>query len=119
MKKVDGFTISIIGILVLFTITYFVLANKASYNFAKDFTTELYNLKIDAIKEQAKIYGENTTDLFKDKQTTYITVDDLAKIGYVINNDGIVTDPRNENKNLNDVKLKLTYQNNQVEVKVL
>lgn len=119
MKKINGLAISAFVILIVFTIVYFIMANKASYNFSTDFETELYNLKIDNIKKQAKLYGENTTDLFKDKTDVYITVADLAQVDYVINNDGIVTDPRNENKNLNDVKIKLTYKNDEVTVKVL
>ena len=52
-------------------------------------------------------------------QKRKITVDDLARQGYVINNEGVVEDPRDEEKNLNDLKIKLTKKDEEVTVKVL
>lgn len=119
MKKIGGMGISLIVILVVFTIGYFVVANKISYDFTTDYEKDLYDLKLNTIAKNAKIYGENNADLFAEAEDAYITVADLAKQEFIINNEGIVVDPRDEEKNLNDLKIKLTKKDDEVTAKVL
>ena len=68
MKKIGGMGISLIVILVVFTIGYFVVANKISYDFTTDYEKDLYDLKINTIAKNAKIYGEYNTDLFAEAE---------------------------------------------------
>ena len=119
MKKNKVISICLFGVIGIFTIMFFVLTNKASYAFNTDYETELYNIKINSIEQQAKTYGESNKDLFKENKDAYITVDDLAKLGFMITDNGKVIDPRNEEKNLNNIKIRLTYKNDDVTAKVL
>ena len=119
MKKISGLGICLFVILGVFTIGYFVVANKISYDFATDFETELYNLKISSIEDIAFIYATNTENVFGENKDVYITVDTLAQGGLLINNDGVVEDPRDSEKKLNDLKIKLTNDQDKITAKVL
>ncbi len=119
MKKVSITTILLGVVLLIFTISFFWFANRASYEFKSDFESDLYALTLEAITDQAEVYGQYTNDLFKDNKSVYITVDDLAQKGFVINNDGVVEDPRDNTKKLNDLKIKLTKNKEKVTAKVL
>lgn len=119
MKKISKLGICLIVLVAVFTVGYFIAANKISYNFTVDYEKDLYNLRINTIEKNAKIYGENNADLFAEASDVYITVDDLAQKGFIINNEGVVVDPRDEAKNLNDLKIKLTKKEENITAKVL
>ena len=119
MKKVNVITICLFGVIGVFTIAFFIWANKVSYEFNTDYDAKLYELKLANIEKQAQTYAEVNKDLFKEETEKYITVDDLAKLGFMATNNGKVVDPRNEEKDLNDMKIRLTYKDEKVNVKVI
>lgn len=118
MKKSSIIEFSII--MVLFGIVFFSFANKASYAFSVNYEEELYNQLIESIKNNTKIYAKNTKDFFKDGKDVYLTIKELADLNLVLaDEDGNVVDPRDENKILNDVKVKISQKNDKIEVKIL
>lgn len=121
MKK-NGYTIvELLIVLAVFGLAYFMIANKVSYAFKVDYNSEIYNQTITSIEKNAKIYAENNLDLFKEGKDVYLTVADLAQKNLVFHdNNGVVSDPRENGKTLNDLKVKLTLESdNSVTVKVL
>ncbi|MBE6155988.1 MAG: hypothetical protein E7164_04455 [Firmicutes bacterium] len=110
----------IIGILLLFTIFYFIIVNKVSYAFTND-PNALYDSKINLINKMAVLYGEDNLDLFDEQETVYITVSDLVETGYLIADDdhGNVSDPTSEVKKLNELKIRIAYENGEVSTKIL
>lgn len=120
MKK-NGYTLpEIIIVITIFGVIYFLAANNLSYAFNVDYESDLYKQTIESIEKNAVIYGENNLDLFVAGNEIYITVDELAQKGLAItSSDGKVVDPRDKSKNLNDVKVKITYENNQVIAKIV
>ena len=118
MKKKNIIEFSII--MIVFGIIFFGFANKVSYAFNVDYEKESYNQLIDSIKNNTKIYAKNTKDFFKDDNDVYLTIKELADLNLVIKDEnGNVTDPRNEEKNLNDVKVKISLNKDKIEVNVL
>ncbi len=109
MNKLGYSKIEILVVIVLLGIVAFVTINKTSYAFAVN--------GADAVKEvnylieiQAEDYALANTSLFEETNTTYISVEDLIEAGYLIGNeDGLLTDPTDSSKNLNDTKVKLEY----------
>lgn len=120
MGKKGFTTIELLVVIAVFGIVYFVAANKISYAFSTDYDTELYNQTLNYIETSAKIYGEYNLALFEEEKEVYVTVGELAEKNIVLaNTEGTVNDPRDENKNLNNMKIKLTYKNDKVTAKVL
>ena len=119
--KHNGFGVTELVITIgVFTIAYFITANILSYNYSVNFKEESYNIKINAIETQATIYAKNNKSLFKNENTVYLTIDDLAKANVVIsNNDGIVVDPRNSDKGLNELKVKIVKDEDTFTAKVI
>lgn len=120
MRKNGYTTIELVVVLGIFSIAYFASAIAISKNFNVNYEEELYNQKIAAIEKQASIYGENKEDLFKDGDSVYMTIEDLAKENVIVaSEEGVVADPRDSEKNLNDLKVKITSNDNKVTAKVL
>ncbi|MBE6140506.1 MAG: hypothetical protein E7172_03100 [Firmicutes bacterium] len=119
MKKNGYTTLELLGVIGLFSIIYFGIALNVSKEFNVDFENELYSMKMKSIENNAKIYAENHLEIFNEEKDVYITVNDLAINNYIVSNAGVVIDPRNENKNLNDLKIKLTKDEEKIKVKVL
>ena len=120
MKK-NGYTVvELLVVIAVFGIGYFIIANNISYAFSVDYEKELYNQTLTAIETNATIYAENNLKLFESEKDVYLTVGELAEKGLVLNNsEGKVSDPRDDSKTLNDLKVKLTYEDNKVTAKVL
>lgn len=110
-----------VAILLVFTIGYFIIANKVSYAFAYDSTTYLYDSKIKLITKSANLYGESNLSLFKEKDTIYVTVGDLVEKGILLADDeaGNVKDPTSEVKNLNELKVRIVLKDGKINSKVL
>lgn len=109
-----------IGILIIFTIVYFVSANRISYSFVYDAKESSYEAKLNYINIAAKTYATKNPDLFKEKDILYLSVNDLIEAKYLLaDEDGNLKDPRSEVKTLNDLKLRITKNNDTFEVKVL
>lgn len=121
MRNNNG-KISIILLIVLgiFTIGYFFIVNKFSYVFDVDFEEDLYELKIASIERQSEIYAQGHSELFSESNDIYLTVEDLVTENVIIsNNAGNVIDPRDNEKTLNDLKVKITNKDNEIIAKVL
>lgn len=124
LKKINTKNLNLyicIAILCIFTIFYFVSANNISHAFETDNKLEIYNHKIFLIEKGAKNYAENNMDLFNEEESIYVSVSELASLGFIAVDDeeNNVTDPRSEVKTLNDVKIKITYKNDKLSTKVI
>lgn len=121
MKSKNIILYEIIAVLAVFTIVYFVAANKASYAFAYDDVKVLYDNRINLIEKSAKSYGEHNLDLFEEEDTIYVTVKDLVENGYLLPDDenGNVKDPTSDVKLLNDLRIRVTKTDGNIKIKVL
>lgn len=121
MKKIlkDPKVITLIGILLLFTIFYFVSVNKLSYAFSNEDNSVYYhNQTINIIKEASKIYASNNVDLFKDNNIVYIKVQDLIDNGLLAaNEEGKIIDILT-NDSLNNKVIKIKNENNNINIEI-
>ncbi len=109
-----------IGVLLVFTIGYFVVANNISYAFVNDEETLSYNHLINDIKIGSYKYINIHEELFSESDNAYILVDDLVEEELIdADSDGKVKDPTNPMKNLNSIKIRLTKTEIGYDVKVL
>lgn len=109
MNKLGYSKIEILVVIVLLGVVAFITINKTSYAFAVDEKGAREEVKY-LIEVQAEDYALANTTLFEDTNTTYISVDDLIEAGYLVGNeDGLLTDPADSNKNFNDTKVRLDY----------
>lgn len=121
MDKLGYSKIEILIVIMLLGIVAFITINKTSTAFAIDKTGAVNEVKY-LIEVQAEDYALANTTLFDETNTTYISVDDLIEAGYLIGNDsGLLTDPTDSSKNLNDTKVRLEYDkdNNNVTATVV
>lgn len=120
MKK-NGYTaVELIVVIAVFGIFYFIAANKVSYAFNVDYEQALYDQTLSSIEDNATIYAENNLKIFDKEKDVYLTVGDLAEKGFALcSSEGVVSDPRDDDKSLNDLKVKITYEDEKVTAKVL
>ena len=72
------------------------------------------------IEFQAEDYSIDNVDLFKESDTIYISVNDLIEKGYLIPNDeGLITNPADINKNFNQNKIKIEYNKEENKTKAI
>ena len=105
-----GYTlIELLIVMIIFGIITAIFVGTTSYAF-KDNTDEYYKIRINNIESNAKRYAMTLEEL-KTEDSKIITVKDLVNAGYISsdNKDGDVIDPRNSNATLNNMKIKLTY----------
>ena len=116
----DKKIIILISILTIFTISYFIIANKISYAFLQDYNIEdSYNQTMEVIKECAIAYGEKNPDLFKEDDITYIKVQDLIDNNYIATNeDGNISNPLKESETLNSNVIKLKKTNDEITAEI-
>ena len=121
MKNKNIFLYVTLAILFVFTIIYFVAINKVSYAFTHNETQELYNSKINLITKCAILYAEQNPDLFSEKDSIYITVNDLVEYGILQADDenGNVKNPTSEVKVMNELKIRITSKDDKISVKIL
>ena len=121
MRNKKGYTgVELVIVIAVFTVGYFLVANTLSYNFDVDYEEDLYNLKIASIEEQAAIYAEGHTDMFAESNDVYMTVEELALNNAVISTrEGVVADPRNNEATLNDLRVKITNNDEKITAEVL
>ena len=110
-----------IALFVVFSVGYLITVNNVSYALVNDEENYLYDNKLKLIQKSAKLYGENNSNLFAEKDSIYVKVSDLVKEGYILadDKDGNVFDPNNDAKKLNDLKIRITYKNDKVTTKVI
>lgn len=121
MGNKKGYTaVELVIVIALFTVGYFVAANMLSYNFDVNYKEDMYNLKIASIEEQAAIYAETQPDMFTESNDVYMTVEELALNNAVVStSDGVVTDPRDNEESLNDLRVKITNDDSKITAEVL
>ena len=113
-------SVSLIIVLAVFTVGYFMLANRFSYDFDVNYEEDLYDLKIASIEKNAAIYAEEHEELFAESSDVYMTVEELALANVIISNtEGVVDDPRNNEDNLNDLRVKITNKDDVITAEVL
>ena len=110
----------IIGVLAIFTVVYFVSINKISYAFSYNKTDALYDMKMTVISKSAEVYATNDKDLFKEKDTIYVTVGELIEKGYLVaDKEEKLMNPKSEVKDLNDLKIRIKKAKDSFEIKIL
>lgn len=120
MNKKGYAGIEMIIVLALFTVGYFVVANIISYNFDVNYEEDLYDLTISSIEKQAALYGENNTEIFAESNDVYMTIEQLAAANAIIStSEGVVADPRDDSKTLNDIRVKITNDDDEITAEVL
>lgn len=111
-KKLNklGYTkVELLIVVILLGVVAFVTINKTSYAFAIDTTTAVAEVK-NLIEIQAEEYALDNLDIFKESETTFIDVNTLVDRGYLMGDDeGLITDPSDVNKNFNQNKIELKY----------
>lgn len=121
MKNKKGYTaVELIIVIAVFTVGYFVTANILSKDFDVNYEQDLYEEKINAIEIQAALYGETHTEIFNESADVYMTVEELALANVIIStSEGVVADPRDNEETLNDLRVKITNNDNEVTAEVL
>ena len=115
----NGFTKEFLVIILVLGVFTIVMLSTTSYAY-KDNSDDYYLQVINVIEKQAVLYGD-TLETLKSEGNFVITLEDLITNGYYVADDadGSVLDPRNSKKTLNGLKIKLTYENNQIDAKVI
>ena len=105
----------------IFTVVYFIVANKTSYAFEFDEKEALYQNKISLLKVSALKYVENNPNVFDKESTIYLSATDLIEKGYLFSDDeeGNFFDPRSNVKTLNDYKVKITNNNGEKDISLI
>ena len=121
MKSKNVFMYITMAVLLVFTITYFVIANKISYAFTDNQVESLFASKLSLINNAAKFYGENNLELFEEDKTIYLTVDELVEKGALLpdDEDGNIYDPSSEVRTMNELKVRITLKDGKIIAKVL
>ena len=119
--KNKGYTVvELVIVLAVFSLYYFIGVGEIAKDINVNYEDTMYEQKIAAIEEQASIYAKSKDELFKDSDTIYLTVKELADAAAIISNkDGEVLDPRDGKSNLNEIKVKITNIDSKVTAKVL
>ncbi len=117
LNKLGYSKIEVLAIIVLLGIVAFITINKTSYAFANDDSSAVKEV-IKLIEIQAEDYAMDHLEIFEESKTTFITVNDLVENKYLIGNDeGLVTNPANNEENFNSDKIKLEYDEENKKVK--
>ncbi len=121
MRNKKGYTgVELLIVVAVFSVVYFVGANVISKNFDVNYVEDLYNLKISSIEEQAAIYAEAHTDMFAESNDVYMTVEELALNNAIIStSEGVVADPRDNDETLNELRVKITNNEDEITAEVL
>ncbi len=119
MKK-NGYTgtemLIVIIILGIFTISLISFTSYAYQDRSADYYDEIAHI----IEKQARLYGSTLNNL-KEEGNLVITLDDLIENGYYVADDeeGNVIDPRNSKATLNGLRIKLTYEDEIINAKII
>lgn len=116
----DKKIIVLVLVLIIFTIGYFIIANKISYAFTTDYDlTASYNNVIETIKECAKVYANNNSDLFNHEDIIYIKVQELIDNNLLVaNEEGNISNPLDKSKSLNSNVIKIKKEDDKITVEV-
>ena len=119
MKK-NGYTlVELLVLVVAMGVAAFFTIRNVSYALV-DNTNELYNESIYSILEAAKTYGNDNLEALKESSMV-ITVQDLIDKSYLGSDEnGNFKDIRTEGATLNDLKIAISYdeENNSIKAKL-
>lgn len=120
MKK-NGYTIVELSIVLgVFSICYFTAAWLISGKLNVNYEEQMYEDKLTTIENGAVYYAKTHENLFEKENVAYITVEDLAKSNIVRSQDNYeVIDPRDNDSTMNNIKIKLTNENEKITAKIL
>ena len=110
-----GYTIKeLLIVICVFSVIYLIGVLSVAHAFKYDKISEDYNATIALIQAQAEAYAkDNAGSLFKEGNTISIYANDLVKNKYFNADDnGYIIDPRDTTKNLNDLQIEITKDNN-------
>lgn len=115
MKKKNGYSIvELIVLLAIVGAAMLLVIGKLSYAFV-DNSEEFYQNKLDYILEKAEDYGEIIKERIQEEQEVIVSVNELITNKVIgANEDGKITDPRDENKDLNDRQISLKIVDDEV-----
>lgn len=120
MQKIKNWQLYVSLIMIfVFSIFYFITMNKYSYAFAYDKEKEQKVNQLVLINKCAEVYAENNSNLFSDKDTIYITVNDLINSGILPSEEGKVYEAGSNVKLLNDNKIRITLTDGKYTIKML
>ena len=114
MKRIkDKKIIVLVILLVIFSISYFVIINKVSYAFEEKYDLDVaMSNKKNVIILCAKKYGENNIQSFNNEGILYITIQDLINNKCLAPNDeGNIIDLKNPKEIMNNKKIRLKNDN--------
>ena len=114
MNKIkDKKIIVLIIILIVFSISYFIVINKISYAFENDYDLNgAYNQKIEIITKCAEAYGLNNVANFNEEGLMYITVQNLIDEGYLFPDEsGKIQNYLDNSETLNNKKIRIKKDN--------
>lgn len=117
MKQIKDIKIIVlILILAVFTIGYFIIANKVSYAFEVNYDLkDIEDNKISVIKKCAETYGRDHKEDFNDEGLIYITVQNLIDEGYLASNsDGKIISLNDTSMEFNDKKIRIKLDNDKI-----
>lgn len=101
--------VEVLIVVVLLGVAAFITINKTSYAFAIDNSKTVQEF-ITLLEMQAEDYAMDNLDIFKETDTTYVSVEDLVEKKYLIGDeDGLIKDPTDSTKSYNNSKIKLEY----------
>lgn len=118
--KRNGYTIfQMLFVVIILGVATIAILGSTSYAY-QDSSNKYYDETISLILKQAELYGESS-DSLKSEGSLVITLNDMIDAGYYVadNKDGSVVDPRNSKATLNGLRIRLDYQNDKVEAKVI
>lgn len=112
MKQKRGYTVlELVLLLAIITVGMVVTILATSYAFDNK-KEEAYQSEISNILRGAVRYGESIKDNIKDsKDGIIVSVEKLVETGFIPASaeDGQIYDPRNGNQSLNDLKVRIVY----------
>lgn len=120
MNKSGYTVIELLIVICIFSVIYLFGVVKTSHAFNYDPHLVEYEEKINLIEKIAEVYANKNENLFEEKKVVYIYVSDLIEKEYLkANQDGDIKDPRNVTKTLNDLKIKLAKEKDDVKVSIV
>lgn len=112
MKK-NGYTgLDILILILILTVSAIIILPRIAYAFT-DEKDELYNDNLALYLKQAEKYGNANKDSIKKSESIVVTIQDLIDAGYIGLKGEQIIDIRDNKTVINDLKIKLIYNQEQ------
>lgn len=121
MKEIkDKKVVILIIILIVFTISYFIIVNKVSYAFEFNNNLEdVYENRVETIEKCAEMYGRNNIESFNEEGVLYITVQTLIDNRCLFpNEEGNIEDVLNKSEYLNSKKIRIKNESGNISAEI-